>query len=87
MIMAISLSENGSTISKRAIINSSEWMLIDQLIALSALGTKNSLLRRIKRMVQKNNNNTDYPKRFVLSSVLLIGLFTLTIIACSSSSG
>ncbi len=83
--LAISINNDG-TILAQALLAVHQTETDRPAVALSLLGTKYSLLRRIKRMVQKNNYKANYPKRFALSAVLLGGLFTLTIIACSSAS-
>lgn len=74
-----------STVLVNALISVHQKEIEKPVVALSALGTKNSLLSRIKRMVHNNNYKSNTPKKLALSSALIATLFTITIIACSSS--
>lgn len=76
---------NDSKILANALLQLHQNKIIKPVVALSALGTQNSLLGRIKRMVHKNNNQPSYQKKIMFSGILIIAISTLTFIACSSS--
>lgn len=82
--LALELNSN-STILANALLTLHQNKFNKPAVALSALGTQNSLLGRIKRMIHKNNVLPNYQKKIMYSAFLIIALFTLTIIACSSS--
>ena len=82
--IALSINSDSSVLA-RALISAHNHNESRPVIALSALGTKNSLLGRIKRMTKRNENQINYRRKAVLSSVLLLLLVTITFIACSSS--
>lgn len=82
--LALSINKD-VTVLANALLTVNKNRLDKPTVALSALGTKNSLLGRIKRMVHKNNKQTNYQKKFMVSGILIIALFTVTMLACSSS--
>ena len=53
--------------------------------ALAALGNENSLILRIKKMLNKNNNKLLYPKKLAVIVFMIISLGLITAAACSSN--
>jgi len=82
--LALSINDDSSILAK-ALLTVHEHDVDRPIVAVSALGTKNSLLGRIKRMTKKNINLVNYPRKLVLSLALIAALFTITFLACSSS--
>lgn len=82
--LALQLNEDSKVLAN-ALLTLHQNKINKPVVALSAIGSKNSLLGRIKRMVNKNNNHPNYQKKILLSAILIIALFTITSIACSSS--
>jgi len=81
--LALSVNNN-STLLAKALLAIQIKETKRPLVALSALGTKNSLLGRIKRMKEEKNISV-YPKKLAFSVILVGALLTITIVACSSS--
>lgn len=82
--LALSINDD-SLIMAKALLSVHQKEGYRPVVAISALGTKNSILWRIKRMIQKNNVKTNYPKKMVLSILLVGSLITLSVIACSAT--
>jgi len=82
--LALSINDN-SLILAKALLSVHQNESNRPIVAISALGTKNSILWRIKRMIQKNNEQTNYTKKIALSLLLISSLLVITIIACSTS--
>jgi bla regulator protein blaR1 len=82
--MALSINDNSMILAK-ALLSVHQKESKRPVVAISALGTKNSILWRIKRMVQKNNTQTNYPKKLALSFLLIGSLFAISVIACSTT--
>lgn len=81
--IALSINEN-STLLAKALLSIQSIENKKPIVALSALGDKNSLLGRIKRMKNEKNISV-YPKKLAFSAILIGLLLTATFISCSSS--
>ncbi len=80
------IGENKNIDFAKALINFKENRINKPAVAISVIGTKNSLFRRIKRMLSKNNTSINYPKRFGIATILVASLVIVTTLACSTSS-
>lgn len=70
----------------KALINIQGSKINKPVVAISVLGTKNSIFRRIKRMLTKNHTSINYPRKFGVAAVLVVSLVIITMLACSTSS-
>ncbi|MCB9219620.1 MAG: M48 family metalloprotease [Ignavibacteriales bacterium] len=82
--MAIETFGNKIILAK-ALISVQDKKFNEPAIALSAIGTKNSIFRRVQRMLNNNNTSINYPKKLGLSFLLVISIIIISVLACSTS--
>ena len=73
-----------STIYSKALYNLQETCMQEKKIALAALGKRNNLYRRIKRM-NANNNSVSYGIKFAAFAVLFLISTTISVFSISSA--
>jgi beta-lactamase regulating signal transducer with metallopeptidase domain len=73
-----------STIYSKALYNLQETCMQEKKVALAALGKRNNLYRRIKRM-NANNNSISYGIKFAAFAVLFLISTTISVFSISSA--